>query len=144
MMTLFADKEKNLDRAALVLRLVLGAVFIGHGYQKVFEMHVSNVAGFFGTLGIPMAGLAGPFIAYLELLGGVAILLGGFTRVIALLLACDMLGAIILVHAKGGFFAPKGIELVFGIFGMAIALVFLGAGAYSIDAKLARRGAPTP
>ncbi len=144
MMTLFADKEKNLDRAALVLRLVLGAVFIGHGYQKVFEMHVSNVAGFFDTLGVPMAGLTGPFIAYLELLGGLAILLGAFTRVIALLLACDMLGAIILVHAKGGFFAPKGIELVFGIFGMAIALVFLGAGAYSIDAMLARRGAPTP
>ena len=144
MMTRFADKEKNLDRAALVLRIVLGAVFIAHGYQKVFGMGVLNVAGFFDTLGVPMAGIAGPFIAYLGLLGGVAILLGGFTRVIALLLACDMLGAIILVHAKGGFFAPKGIELVFGIFGMAIALVFLGAGAYSIDAMLARRGAPTP
>jgi putative oxidoreductase len=144
MITLFADKEKNLDRAALVLRLVLGAFFIAHGYQKVFGMGVSNVAGFFGTLGVPMATLAGPFIAYLELLGGLAILLGGFTRVFALLLACDMLGAIILVHGKNGFFAPKGIELVFGYFGLALALVFLGAGAYSIDAMLARRGAPTP
>jgi putative oxidoreductase len=144
MNTLFADKEKNLDRATLVLRLVLAAIFIGHGYQKVFEMGVTNVAGFFGTLGVPMARLAGPFIAYLEMLGGVAILLGGFTRVIALLIACDMLGAIGLVHLKGGFFAPKGIEIVFGDFGMAIALVFLGAGAYSIDAMLARRHAPTP
>src|SRR5450755_392491 len=120
--TLFADKEKNLDRATLVLRLVLAAIFIGHGYQKVFGMGVSNVAGFFGTLGVPMPRVAGPFIAYLELLGGVAILLGGFTRVFALLLACDMLGAIILVHGKNGFFAPKGIELVFGNFGMALAL----------------------
>ena len=144
MMTYFADRDKNLDRATLVLRLVLGAVFVGHGYQKVFAMGVSNVAGFFGTLGVPMAALTGPFIAYLELLGGIALLLGGFTRVIALLIACDMLGAMILVHAKGGLFAPKGIELVFGNFGMAIALVLLGAGAYSIDAMLAHRRAPTP
>ena len=143
MMTYFADRDKNLDRASLVLRLVLGAVFVAHGYQKVFEMGVPNVVGFFGGLGIPMARLAAPFIAYLELLGGAAIFLGGFTRVIALLIACDMLVAIILVHAKGGFFVPKGIELVFGNFGMAIALVFLGAGAYSIDAMLARRGSPT-
>lgn len=144
MTTFFADKNKNLDRATIVLRLVLAAVFIGHGYQKVFGMGVSNVAGFFGTLGVPMAAVAGPFIAYLELLGGIAILLGGFTRIVAFLLACDMLGAIFFVHAKGGFFAPKGIEFVLGNFAMALALMFLGAGAYSIDAMLARRDAPTP
>jgi putative oxidoreductase len=80
----------------------------------------------------------------LEFAGGIALLLGAFTRVTAFLLACDMLGAIILVHAKNGFSAPKGVEVVLPNFAMLVAVALLGAGAYSIDALLARRHAPTP
>jgi putative oxidoreductase len=143
-MTLFADKEKNMDRAALVLRVVLGVAFIAHGYQKVFGMGMSNVAGMFGQMGVPMAPIAGPFISLLELIGGCAVLFGIFTRLFGFLLACDMLGAILFVHGKNGYSLPKGFELVFDLFGLALALMFIGAGAYSIDALLSRRGAPTP
>jgi putative oxidoreductase len=144
MMTFFADNQKNIDRAALVLRVVLAAVMIGHGYQKVFVMGISNMGGMFAQMGAPVPALTGPFIALLEFGGGIAILLGLFTRVFGFLLACDMLGAILIVHGKNGFFLPKGFEFVWDNCGLALALMFLGAGAYSIDALLARRGAPTP
>ncbi|HEV7702803.1 MAG TPA: DoxX family protein [Gemmatimonadaceae bacterium] len=139
-----AATEKNVDRAVLVLRLVLASIFIVHGYQKVFVFGLSGVAGSFGQMGIPLAQVMGPFIALLEFFGGIAMLFGIFTRVIAFLLACDMLGAMIFVHGKNGFSAPKGIENVLGNFGMAVAVALIGAGLYSIDAMLARRRKDVP
>lgn len=144
MFTYSAATEKNIDRAMLVLRLVLASIFIVHGYQKVFVFGLSGVAGMFGQMGVPLASIAGPFIAILEFGGGIALLLGVFTRVFAFLLACDMLGAMILVHGKHGFSAPKGIENVLGNFGMLVTVALIGAGAYSIDAMLARRNKAAP
>lgn len=141
MTTYSAATEKRLDVALLVLRLVLAAVFITHGYGKLFGMGFSGVTSFFTQIGAPLPGLSAPFIAILEFAGGIVLLFGAFTRVIAFLLACDMLGAMLLVHAKNGFSAPKGIEAVLGNFAMAVAIALLGAGAYSIDALLSRRKA---
>ena len=144
MTALVADKEGDLDRATLVLRLVVAAVFLVHGYQKVFVYGFSGVTSSFTHMGVPIPGFFAPLICVLELVGGVALLLGAFTRVVAVLLACDMLGAIIFVHGKAGFPAPKGMELVIGNLGILVALAFLGAGAYSLDAVMARRRAPVP
>lgn len=139
MTTHSAATEKRLDWALLVLRLVLAAVFITHGYGKVFGMGISGVTNFFTQIGAPLPSISAPFVAVIELAGGFALLFGAFTRVAAFLLACDMLGAMILVHAKNGFSGSKGIEAVLGNFGMAVAIALVGAGAYSIDALLARR-----
>lgn len=136
--------QKNLDLATLVLRISLGAIFIGHGYQKIFLFGIGGVSNSFASMGVPLAGIVGPCIAVLEFAGGFAILFGLFARVFGALLACDMLGAIIFVHAKNGFFGPKGVEMVFANFAMAFTIALIGAGAYSIDAMLARRSAPTP
>ena len=141
MTTYSAATEKRLDLALLVLRLVLAAVFITHGYAKVFGMGFSGVTSFFTQIGAPLPSVSAPIVAVLEIAGGIALLFGAFTRVAAFLLACDMLGAIILVHAKNGYSAPKGVEVVLGNFGMAVAIALLGAGAYSIDALLSRRNA---
>ena len=140
MTALVADNERNLDGATLVLRLVIAAVFLVHGYQKVFVYGFAGVTTSFTHMGVPVPGLIAPVICVLELAGGVALLPGAFTRIVAVLLACDMLSAIIFVHAKAGFSASKGgVELVLGNLGVLVAIALLGAGAYSVDAMLARR-----
>jgi putative oxidoreductase len=144
MTTYSAATEKNLDRAMLLLRLVLAAIFIFHGYQKVFGSGITAVINMFTQIGVPAPGIVAPLVSVLELVGGIALLLGAFTRVAAFLLACEMLGAMILVHAKNGFAAPKGVENVLGNFAMLVTVALLGAGAYSIDAFLARRGSTAP
>ena len=131
--------EQNLDRALLVLRLVLAAIFIAHGYQKLFTYGISGVTGSFAKIGAPAPSITAPLMAVLEFVGGIALLLGAFTRVAAFLLACEMLGAIAFVHAKNGFFLPNGMENALINLASLVAVALLGAGAYSVDALLAQR-----
>jgi putative oxidoreductase len=77
----------------------------------------------------------------IELVGGLALILGLFTRVFGFLLACDMFGAIVLVRAKGGFFAPNGTEFELALCAIAVTLAVVGAGGFSADGVLARRRA---
>ena len=143
MTTFSVSTDKNLDRALLVLRIAVGAIFIMHGYLKVFGFGISGVTGMFTQIGIPWAGVVAPFISVLELVGGIALLLGVFTRIAAVLIACDVLGAVIFVHGKNGFFLPKGFEFMLANIAILVAVALLGAGAFSVDAAMARKGSGT-
>jgi len=132
----------RIDLGLLILRLVIGAVFIAHGAQKVFSVGLGNVGGMFGQMGVPMPGVAGPLVALVELLGGLALVFGLLTRLASLGLAIDMLGAILLVHLKNGFFMQNsGYEYALTLLGASLALMLTGAGAYSLDAVIAGRRA---
>ena len=88
--------------AALLLRVSLGVLFLAHAGLKVFVFTPAGAAKFFGSLGLP------PELAYLtiaaEVIGGVALILGVFTRWVALALIPVLLGAIVTVHGPAGFF----------------------------------------
>ena len=124
-----------------LLRIIVGVIFAAHGAQKIFVYGFDGVAGSFGQMGVPMAGIVGPAVALLEFFGGIALVLGLLTRFTALGLAATMVGAMTLVHLPNGFFAPNGIEFPLALFGAATAIAIIGAGRFSVDQVLSRRRA---
>jgi putative oxidoreductase len=128
----------RVDGALVVLRIIAGTIFIAHGGQKLFVFGFAGVSGAFGQMGLPFPGLLGPFIALLEFFGGIALVIGLLTRLASLGLAFNMIGAILLVHLKAGFFNPAGVEFPLALLGITLAVVLAGAGAFSLDALIAR------
>ena len=124
-----------------ILRVVVGIVFLMHGGQKLFIFGFHNVAGFMQQLGIPLPQVAGVVVTLVEFLGGLALLLGLFTRWAALLIACDMLVAVTVVHLRGGFFLPKGFEYALTMLAASVTLALAGPGAGALDTLLRRHRA---
>jgi putative oxidoreductase len=126
--------------AVTVLRVLAGFIFAAHGWQKFSQFTIAGTQASFAQMGVPAAELAAPVVATLELVGGVALILGVLTRVFAALLALDMLGALFLVHAPAGIFAADGgYELVLVLAAAAIAIAFFGPARLSADYALFSR-----
>jgi putative oxidoreductase len=153
--TFVGTNQQAWDRAMpwgiALLRVVVGFAFFMHGQQKLFQMGIGGVSGFFASLGIPAPELAAVAVSLIETVGGLALILGVLTRVAGVLLAADMLVAMLLVHRPNGFYAGDGgIELVLVLGAAALALAFTGPGALAVDTLLPfRRGsragnAPNP
>jgi putative oxidoreductase len=125
-----SPSSRQLSLGLAVLRVAVATIFIRHGAQKLFVFGFAGVTGAFTQMGVPFPGLTGPFIALLEFFGGIALLVGFVTRLIALGLVFDMLTAILLVQLKRGF---SGYELEFLLLGSSLALFLTGAGRFSVD-----------
>ncbi|QTC40112.1 DoxX family protein [Bacillus sp. V3] len=121
---------------ALILRIALGLTFFVHGFVK-FQGGIENTAGFFESLGLP--GFAAYVVALIELIGGVAMILGFGTRVTAVLFAIIMLGAIAKVKLAGGFLGNgqgAGYELDFALLAMSVYFILDKRASFSLDSKL--------
>lgn len=121
--------------AAFVLRVTMGLMFLAHAGLKIFVFTPAGTAQFFGSLGLP------PALAYLtilaEVVGGIALVLGIYSRIVALALTPILIGAIVTVHGPAGFFFSNpngGWEfLALWIVGL-VAVALIGDGAFAIRA----------
>jgi len=131
----FLDRLQPLG--LLVLRLVLGAIMIAHGWQKIAG-HLHGTMGMLAHLGIP------PWMAYLvvaaEFGGGILVVLGLLTRLAAFAIVIDMLVAIFKVHLSHGLTGQGGFEFPLACAAIAFSLIFFGAGPISLDWLRGSRG----
>jgi putative oxidoreductase len=144
------DRVKMLDRVMshyerygpLALRIAVGAIFIGHGAQKLFGAFggygIEGTGQFFEQLGISPGPLWATIVGLTEFFGGIAILIGFLTRYAAVPLIINMLVAILWVHLPYGFFLPQGYEYAFVLLGAGITFFVGGAGEFSVDRYLER------
>lgn len=130
------------------LRLVLGVVFFAHGAQKMLGWF--GGFGFSATMGFftHQSGLPAPLallVIATEFFGGLGLILGLLTRIPALGVGVEMIGALVLVHLPNGFFMnwygnQKGEGFEYHLLAIAIAAVLLirGGGAFSVDRALSK------
>jgi uncharacterized membrane protein YphA (DoxX/SURF4 family) len=116
-----------------ILRVVLGLIFFVHGLVK-FQGGIENTVGWFSSIGLP--GFLAYGVALLEVVGGIALVLGLFSRVVSGLLALMMVGAIFKVKLAVGFLGNgqmAGYELDLAFLAMAVFITLNGSGAYALD-----------
>ena len=119
--------------AALLLRITLGLLFLAHASLKLFVFTPAGTAKFFGSVGLPSE-LAYVVIAA-EVVAGIALVLGMWTRVVAIASAPILLGAILAVHGAAGFFFsnPNGGWEYPAFWTIALIVqALLGDGAYAL------------
>ncbi|HAG53385.1 MAG TPA: hypothetical protein DCL21_06335 [Alphaproteobacteria bacterium] len=116
---------------ALLLRLSLGIILLAHGLLKIFVFTIPGTVGFFESLGIPA------FIAYLtifgEIAGGTALIIGAYTRLVALLSLPILIGATWVHIGNGWMFSNPngGWEYPALLIILAIIVILIGPGAFA-------------
>lgn len=136
MLSVFPNLFNYSGLAPFILRVALGVIFIAHGYPKLFK-NFSGTAQFFESIGLKPAKYLTIIVGISEFFGGIALILGFLTQIAAILIAITMFVAIVYVKKikfKKGL--VDGYELDLILFASALALIFLGPGAFAIDLPL--------
>jgi putative oxidoreductase len=119
---------QSLDLASILLRLTIGSLFLYHGYPKLTKMRKGE---WMKQVGMPSALV--PFGGFVEFFGGLGLLLGLLTPIVAVLFALWMLSTTWFSIAKVKKKFMGGYELDIVILLAALALAFIGGGTFSID-----------
>jgi putative oxidoreductase len=131
----------QLDLATLALRVTAGAIFVAQGYRKLFVDPAAshgraNLETMIRNRGMPMPGRLALLVSAVEFVGGVALLLGVFTRVATVPLAGILVVAIAGFKFRTGFLG--GWDWPLSVLTLLVAIALLGPGAISLDAALTR------
>jgi putative oxidoreductase len=132
--------------APLIVRVIVGIIMAVHGFQKLVG-GPANFGAFLQQLGVPLPTLMGYVVTFVELGGGILLILGLFSRLAALLLTIDLTVAILLVKLSVGLIAPAdqpgvGFELDLALIAGFLTILFVGPGAVSIDRAIGLDRAP--
>ncbi|PFH91346.1 DoxX family protein [Bacillus sp. AFS088145] len=125
----------------LLIRLVVGILFIGHGAQKLFGWFggygLKGTGGWFDSIGMKPGVTIALIAGLAEFIGGILFAFGFLTPVAGILIAGTMAMAIIKVHAPNGIWATSnGYEYNLTLLVVAISIVLTGPGKYALDTIL--------
>ncbi|MDK8244342.1 DoxX family protein [Corynebacterium sp. UMB10321] len=127
------------DFALLVIRAVLGIVFVARGYQRWFELGMRRTAEDFAAIGVPQPTLSAYLAGFVELVGGAFLVIGLLTTIVASVLALLAVAATYFVHLSNGFFvADGGIEYTMVLAAALFVVIVFGPGRASLDGVLTR------
>src|SRR2546425_10878342 len=126
--TLFGS---SVDLPSLILRLAIGTLFIVHGYPKLTAAQRAQGGAWMKSMGMPAALI--PFAGVVEFFGGLSLILGILTPIIAFLSALWMLATTWLSVTKIKKKYSGGLEIDITLLLASLALTFLGGGTFSID-----------
>ncbi|TWE01716.1 putative membrane protein YphA (DoxX/SURF4 family) [Neobacillus bataviensis] len=124
---------KKFEASTLILRVVVGITFFVHGVVK-FQGGIENIVGWFGAIGLP--GFLAYVVATIEVVGGIALILGLGSRVVAALLALLMVGATLKVKLAVGFLGNgemAGYELDLALLAMSVFIAINGSKMFALD-----------
>ena len=129
---MFSWLDRFQGLGALVMRVVLGVIMVAHGYTKVIPKDaLYNFSHMVLRMHLPL--WLGYISAFTEFFGGMLLIVGLLTRVIAFMTAIDMAVAIIKVHLHGGLLGPNSFALPLALFSISLMLVFTGSGWLGLD-----------
>ncbi|MEV5030267.1 DoxX family protein [Paenibacillus sp. LPE1-1-1.1] len=124
---------------SIIMRVVMGIIFVFHGIAK-FQMGLSNVDAWFSSIGIP--GFLAYFVALLELVGGIMLIVGLFTRYVSGLFVVMLIGAIVTTKLSAGLLGnaqSTGYELDLGFMLVSLYLVVAEQTSLSVDRLIMNR-----
>lgn len=139
---LISSSGRHPQWGLLAVRLTVGVVMVFAGWMKLFGFGVPMFAQALAAEGVPLPLLFAWGVTLLEVVGGAFLILGLLARPIALLLAIDMVVAMLLVSLEVGFLSPtgrSGSEINVILIGSLLAILFVGAGSISLDRVLEGR-----
>lgn len=123
--------------ATTIARIILGIIFVAHGWQKFFINGIGNTAAGFEAMGVPAPTASAWFAGLVELVGGAFLIVGFAVPVAAILLIINMIGAIFTAHIDNGFWnGDGGYEFNLALIAGLIAVGFAYQGRLSVDGNL--------